>query len=140
MNSFKLSLSLLCLTLSLMHAQTNPAPRTLPYSESFNSMLAPTYPTGWVGWSQGTLSGAFQTAAPTGDRVLAVGLGSGPHDPKKSKLASDSADLGYEDEDWVPSGEGVGAAGLAGAAGTAGAAGAFATGMRAATLLRRHRL
>ena len=71
MNSFKLSLSLLCLTLSLMHAQTNPAPRTLPYSESFNSMLAPTYPTGWGGWSQGTLSGAFQTAAPTGDRVLA---------------------------------------------------------------------
>lgn len=72
MNSFKLSLILFCLPMGLIFAQTNPAPRTLPYSENFNTMLAPTYPTGWVGWSQATLAGAFQTAAPTGDRVLAA--------------------------------------------------------------------
>jgi len=92
MNSFKLSLSLLCLPLSLVYAQTNPAPRSLPYAENFNSMLAPTYPTGWVGWSQATLAGAFQTAAPTGDRVLA---GSGTAASTTNNVYDFSQKLGF---------------------------------------------
>jgi hypothetical protein len=55
---------------AMLSAQSNPSARLLPYSENFNGMLAPTYPVGWVGWTQATLPGAFQLAAPTGDRAL----------------------------------------------------------------------
>lgn len=54
-------------------AQTDPTPQLLPYSENFDNMVAPTYPAGWMGWAQAVLSGSFQTAAPTADRVLTAG-------------------------------------------------------------------
>jgi len=52
--------------------QTDPSPQLLPYSENFDNMVAPNYPNGWIGWSQAVLTGGFQTAPPTGDRVLAA--------------------------------------------------------------------
>lgn len=58
---------------SFAQAQTDPTPQLLPYSENFDNMVAPTYPAGWMGWAQAVLSGSFQTAAPTGDRVLTAG-------------------------------------------------------------------
>lgn len=69
-----LSLAFFCLSLfGALKAQTDPTPQLLPYSENFDNTVAPTYPVGWMGWAQAVQSGAFQTAAPTGDRVLTVG-------------------------------------------------------------------
>lgn len=69
--------SLLCssvlLPFGLLRAQTDPVPQTLPYSEDFNSMVAPTYPVGWMGWAQAVQTGTFQTAPPTGDKILTAG-------------------------------------------------------------------
>jgi len=70
MKNVNLCILICTLPLIFVQAQTNPSPRSLPYSENFNGMVAPTYPTGWVGWSQATAGIAFQTAAPTGDRIL----------------------------------------------------------------------
>lgn len=75
MNRFFPLLTMCCslFLFSTAHAQTDPTPQLLPYTENFDNMVAPTYPAGWMGWAQAVLSGSFQTAAPTGDRVLTAG-------------------------------------------------------------------
>jgi len=72
-NLFLLTFGFCQLFFSALNAQTDPLPQPLPYSENFNTMLAPNYPTGWIGWAQTTQAGVFQTAPPTGDRVLVAG-------------------------------------------------------------------
>ncbi len=55
--------------------QSNPAAQTLPYSQNFTTLAAPTYPAGWQGWTVATASPTtiFQLAAPTADQALTVG-------------------------------------------------------------------
>ncbi|HVI49447.1 MAG TPA: Ig-like domain-containing protein [Chitinophaga sp.] len=54
-------------------AQTNPAPRPLPYQESFDALPASStvYPDGWQGWLlSGSPSGNFNVLPPTSDKPL----------------------------------------------------------------------
>src|ERR1044072_7076629 len=60
-------------------AQTQPAPQTLPYQQTFDALApaATTYPAGWQGWAlSGSPSGSFNTAAPAGDKALLTGTAS----------------------------------------------------------------
>lgn len=53
--------------------QTNPAPKSIPYTEDFSALLhtSTAYPAGWAGWTIATSPGAsFNTNAPTADRTL----------------------------------------------------------------------
>lgn len=66
--------SVLCFTTARVAlAQTNPQPQALPYRQQFDSLAhADTrFPAGWQGWAlSGAPSGAFNTSAPAGDKVL----------------------------------------------------------------------
>jgi hypothetical protein len=56
-------------------AQTNPTPQSIPYSQNFSSYTGSTtaYLAGWQGWTIGTISTAFITAAPTANQAQAGG-------------------------------------------------------------------
>ena len=54
-------------------AQTNPAPQSLPYRQTFDALSASSaiYPDGWQGWLLSSApSGSFNTAPPAGDKPL----------------------------------------------------------------------
>lgn len=79
-NLFKLS-GLLSLVLfaflfsNSSFSQTNPTPQSMPYSQNFSTYTGATttYLAGWQGWTIGTISTAFITAAPTANQAQAGG-------------------------------------------------------------------
>jgi hypothetical protein len=56
-------------------AQTNPTPQGMPYTQNFSAYTGSTttYLAGWQGWTIGTISTSFITAAPTANQAQAVG-------------------------------------------------------------------
>lgn len=56
-----------------LYSQTNPGAQSLPYGQDFSSLAhsSTTYLSGWQGWQvTTTLSGSFNTSAPTADKTL----------------------------------------------------------------------
>jgi hypothetical protein len=56
-----------------VRSQSNPSPRTVPYTEDFASVAygSTTYPAGWRGWRvSASVTSAFPTAAPTTNQAL----------------------------------------------------------------------
>lgn len=73
------SMALVILLGSLLQAQTNPSPRSLPYSQNFDSFngSTTTYPDGIQGWTiSGSTASTFPTAAPNGNAPLVAGSNS----------------------------------------------------------------
>ena len=56
-------------------AQTNPTPQGMPYTQNFSAYTGSTttYLAGWQGWTIGSISTAFITAAPTANQAQATG-------------------------------------------------------------------
>ncbi len=56
-------------------AQTNPTPQSIPYTQNFSAYTGSTttYIAGWQGWTIGSISTAFITAAPTANQAQATG-------------------------------------------------------------------
>lgn len=90
------------LTATMVKAQSNPAPQSLPYQQTFDALPATStaYPDGWQGWTlAGSPSGNFNTAAPAADKALATGTASSTtngtynYNGKLGFLNSGSADI-----------------------------------------------
>ena len=64
---------LACVTMvGVASAQTNPTAQAIPFTLDFRTLAASstTYPAGWQGWTNGTVSAAYLTTGPTADLAL----------------------------------------------------------------------
>lgn len=73
-NLLSLLVSALFMATSAM-AQTNPTPQSMPYTQNFSTYTGSTtaYLAGWQGWTIGSISTAFITAAPSANQAQAAG-------------------------------------------------------------------
>ena len=105
LSRFSNALSLLFCVLfatTVVTAQTNPTPQGMPYTQNFSGYTGSTttYLAGWQGWTIGTISTAFITAAPTANQTQAAGTnastGAGVYDfnQKIGMLSTATANTG----------------------------------------------